>query len=61
MDIKFIFEMEKGQYKVPVSKELYIKNFEYFRGMGLYDEDACQEKALITTGFKIVRSTEQDA
>lgn len=61
MDIKFIFEMGTGEYKVPVSKDLYIKNFEYFKGMGLYDESLCQEKALITTGFKIVRSNEQDA
>ncbi len=60
MEIKFIFEMEKGEYKVPVSKELYLKNFEYFKGMGLYDESLCQEKALITTGFRIVRPNEQD-
>lgn len=58
MDIKYIFEMDKGQYKVPVSKELYVKNFEYFRGMGLYDEQDCQERALITTGFRVVRQNE---
>lgn len=60
MDIKVYFEMEKGKYKVPVSEDLYIKNLEYFKGMGLYDEALCQEKALITTGFRIVRSNEQD-
>ena len=60
MDIKFIFEMEKGEYKVPVSKELYIKNLEYFQGRGIYDEARCQEKALITTGFRIVRPNEQE-
>lgn len=59
MEVKFIFEMDKGEYKVPVSNELYIKNFEYFKGMGIYDESLCKEKALITTGFKIIRSNEQ--
>jgi len=60
MDIKVVFEMEKGVYKVPVSKDLYIKNFEYFQGMGVYDEALCQEKALITTGYRIVRPNEND-
>lgn len=59
MEVKFIFEMDKGEYKVPVSKDLYLKNFEYFKGMGLYDETMCEEKALQTTGFKIIRSNEQ--
>lgn len=58
MDIRFVFEMEKGQYKIPVSKELYLKNLEYFEGMGLYDKALCQEKALITTGFRIIRADE---
>lgn len=61
MDIKYIFEMEKGEYKVPVSKELYLKNYDYFRGMGIYDETLCQEKALITTGFRIIRYSDQDS
>ncbi len=61
MEIKFIFEMEKGEYKVPVSKELYMKNLEYFKGMGIYDDTLCQEKALITTGFRIVRPNDNDA
>lgn len=60
MDIKVAFEMEDGKYRVPVSKDLYLKNLEYFEGMGIYDEALCQEKALITTGFRIVRSNEQD-
>lgn len=61
MDIKFVFEMEKGRYKVPVSQELYLKNLEYFEGMGIYDKTLCQEKALITTGFRIVSPNDQDA
>lgn len=60
MDIKYIFEMDQGEYKVPVSKELYAKNFEYFKGMGIYNEEVCCEKALLTTGFRIVRPTEQE-
>lgn len=60
MEIKTIFEMDKGEFKVPVSKELYLKNFEYFKGMGIYDENRCQEKALITTGFRIVRQNNDD-
>ena len=58
MEVKFLFEMDKGEYKVPVSNELYSKNFEYFKGMGMYDEAFCQEKALLITGFKIIRSNE---
>lgn len=60
MEIKIAFEMDKGKYRVPVSQELYLKNLEYFRGMGFYDEAVCREKALITTGFRIVRPNEQD-
>lgn len=60
MDIKYIFEMEQGEYRVPVSKELYAKNLEYFKGMGLYTEETCCEKALLTTGFRVIRSDERE-
>ncbi len=58
MNRKFFFESEDGSYKVPLSEELFIKNYEYFHGMGIYDESACQEKALLTTGFRRIGSEE---
>lgn len=56
MDRAFYFDIEEGRVKVPVSKELYNKNYEYYKGMGIYDESVCQEKAMLTTGFQIIRS-----
>lgn len=50
----FRFKMENNTYKVPESDELYLKNLEYFKGMGIYDETYCHEKALLTTGYRII-------
>lgn len=61
MFIKFIIETDKDQYRVPVSQELYQKNYEYYKGMGLYDDALCQEKALVTTGFRVVHFDGQDS
>lgn len=60
MNRKFFFEMEKGGYKVPMDELLFVKNYEYFHGMGIYAEAACQEKALLITGFRIVSSYEDN-
>ncbi len=60
MDVQLLFEIEKGKYRVPESADLYLKNFDYFKGMGLYDEMACREKALITTGYYIVQDHEHN-
>lgn len=60
MNRKFFFEMEKGGYKVPMDELLFVKNYEYFHGMGIYAESACQEKALLITGFRIVSSFEEN-
>lgn len=60
MDKKLFFKTKQGDYKVPESKELYLKNFEYFKGMGRYDDAFCQEQALLTTGYYIVRDKELD-
>lgn len=58
MEVKFLFETEKGEYKVPLSKELYMKNLEYFEGMGMYPQEICQEKALQITGYRVVKPHE---
>lgn len=58
MDKKLIFKIDKGRYKVPDSKELYLMHLDYFKGMGRYDDELCHEKALLTTGYYIVQSDE---
>lgn len=60
MEIKLIFETRKGEYQVPENELLYIKNLEYFTGMGLYDEAMCHEKALLTTGYNVIRFEGQE-
>ncbi len=60
MERKVIFKMENNLYKVPESEELYRKNYDYFKGMGIYSESICQEKALLTTGYNIVKGKIQD-
>ncbi len=60
MKAKFIFDASPGKYKVPVSDSLYMKNYEYFSGMGVYSDEVCKEKALLTTGYKLVKPTEED-
>lgn len=52
---KLFFEINKGEYRVPENEELYLKNYDYFKGMGMFDEGHCQEKALLTTGYTILK------
>jgi len=54
MEVNFIFQSERGEKMVPVNKELYISNLDYFQGMGIYSMETCQEKALLTTGYRIL-------
>lgn len=60
MTKRMIFPIDENRCKVPNSPELYLKNLDYFRGMGMYDEAVCHEKALLTTGYSIVEDQEQD-
>lgn len=60
MKTRLIFRMENNRYKVPENEALYLKNLDYYKGMGLYDEALCQEKALLTTGYIIVPGNGQD-
>jgi len=57
---KLIFKMEHNVFKVPESEDLYRKNLDYFKGMGIYDEGICHEKALLTTGYRIIEGKDQD-
>lgn len=52
---QLVFKNEHGHTIVPENEELYLKNLDYFKGMGIYDDTLCHEKALLTTGYNIVR------
>lgn len=56
MEVKFVFKSEHGELRVPINQGLFKSNLDYFQGMGIYSAEVCQEKALLTTGYRVVEN-----
>lgn len=41
--------------KIPINPDIYRKNLDYYSGMGIYPEEICKEKALLASGYEVVK------
>jgi len=56
MENNIIFINGTMEQKVPINNEVYRTNLEYYSGMGIYSDDLCKEKALLISGYRVVKS-----
>jgi len=55
MEHKIMFEIADGVYKVPINEDMFRTNMEYYSEMGIYTDDLCREKALLVSGYRILK------
>ena len=60
MENKFIFQVGVGEYKVPINPDIYRTNLEYYSGMGIYTDEICMEKAILASGYKVIKPHDFD-
>ncbi len=60
MDNKFLLETGVGEYKVPINPDVYRKNLEYYSGMGIFPDKVCKEKALLVSGYRVIKPHDFD-
>ena len=50
------FTVSKLKWVKENEPDIYRKILEYYSGMGIYPEDTCKEKALLASGYEVVKT-----